>query len=666
MEYIIIVYLLVLAYCQLLFGYITCVGMQRVLRAPQLAATELLRYFPAMWLLGLLAHLSLVFLFKACGLPWIIASFAPFAPLPFFWRAVLNVNDALWQAKKVLVTSPILLWSAFHLLLGLNVNQALWQAKKALVTSPFLLWTAFHLLLGLSLFSLKNGISTPWVNNYGDLTFHLGMIHHFVFQGDFPPHYHLYAGEPLSYPFFVNLWAAVLWWPSGNLASLPMVFAFQWLTLWSCVYYFLSAGRSYWLPWLLVFGGGTYLAIVSQPEVYSWRLIGEGYPWTTWLSTIWVTQRSSLMGLAACLASASLIINSAFYRQSEAGLAVYWTYALAGAILAMTPLVHTHFFLFTSLFLGGYLFLSAVVALLGPGASTPLPFWRRCVVAQDSRIFMVFFVTTCAAVIYFPFILGKSGMTSLMAGWTVPLKPWGWDALETSALMWMKNAWQWFVALAVVWVLSKKHIAFVILLLLFVLANLVKMASWEWDQLKAFLAIFSMFLLVWGASYDQRFAAIKPAERLAHYLLAVLLVLPGLYEFGRIVKEWPSYQVYDPKKVKLAEVIREVVPVTEVVASPPDHNSAGTISGRTLFFGYPGTLASHNINYGAREQIHLNLAQIVACKSRTDFDVSLCPSYLVWDAAALNYWKREPDAANFEKMLSIPDGSYSVYRVKQP
>lgn len=631
MEYIIIIYLLVLAFCQLFLGYILSIGIRKALRSAPISAADLVRFFPPMWLLGLLAHLSLVFLLKSFGSPWIIAAFVPFAVLVPFWREL----------------SAVL--------------QALWLCKKSLLSLPFLLWLLFHVVLGLSLFSLKNGISTPWVNNYGDLTFHLGMIHHFVFQGDFPPQYHLYAGEPLSYPFFVNLWAAVLWWPSADLATLPGVFAFQWVMLWACVYYFLSVGRSYWLPWLLVFGGGSYFAIVAQPDVYSWRLIGEGYPWTTWLSTIWVTQRSSLMGMAACMASASLVINSAWY-----GERAYWKYALAAGILAMTPLVHTHFFLFTSLFLGGYLFLHAarnIFPLTRLGARSG---WMQLWNEPDSRLFLLFFLVTCFAVVYFPFILGKSGMTALMSGWTVPLKPWGWDALETSVSMWFKNAWQWFLVVTAVWLLSKKHLAFVVLLGLFVVANFVKLASWEWDQLKAFLAIFALFLMVWGADFDQRFATIKRKEVIAHYVLAVLLLLPGIYEFARIVKEWPSYQVYDPKKVKLAQIIREVVPVNAVVASPTDHNSAGTISGRTLYFGYPGTLASHNINYQAREQVQSNLDRIVDCKQRSDMDVSLCPTYLIWDAASFNYWKRDPKDSEFEKLLSIPDGSYSVYRLKNP
>ncbi len=638
MEYIILIYIVLLTVAQYVFGYVlTAIAQQKLffgVPAEQIAGAiqgqgkgqpNAVGMIPFYWLFGLLLHLSLIFVVKILGANWWLASLLPFL---------------------------LMLFCRNHILPALSLLRS---SIRCLINGPFLVWLGFHVFLGYSLFSVSNGIYTPWVNNYGDLTFHLGMIHHFQAQGEFPPQYHIYAGETLSYPYFVNLWATVLWNPIPFLLTLSVVFAAQWVLLWSCVYAMLTQGKGRYLPWLMLFGGGSLFAVFSLPGEFSWKLINEGYPWTTWLSTIWVTQRSALMGMVICLASCSLVLNVA--RIDRHGV---FNCALAGVLLGLSPLVHTHFFVVTALFLGGYLSLSALPAIrrlsLSEGAST---FVDYCKLPECQKFLFLFFLT-CISVAFFPLLMGKSSMASLMLGWAVPVKNAGLDSLAASALMWLTNALPWLACMAVVWCFSKSHLKFVLLFALFLLGNIVKLATWDWDQLKFFLAVFTVFIVVWRSALPQMRTWKSKAP---NYALALILLIPGVYEFGKIWRSPPNYQVYDLLKLELAQIIMHKTSKDAIIASPSDHNSAATISGRTLFYGYPGTLASHSLDYKTREDIQMNLFKISRCKEIANFDRNLCPTHLIWDAAGRKYWHRVRPADGFKEVFSIKNGEYGLYEI---
>lgn len=627
MEYIIAIYALLLTYSQYVFGYVLTVNGQRMLpntcRNP---SVKVAAYLPFFWLLGILFHVALVFLFKSLGLAWPLAIFLPLTLILFFLR---DARDAIFIFSESLIK---------------------------ILTFPFLVWLVVQVALGISLFSVDDSIRTYWVNNYGDLAFHLGMIHHFTLQGEFPPNYHLYAGQTLSYPFFVNLWTAILWWPGEYLSALKWVFVIQWVMLWSCVYYFVSYKRAFFLPWVLLLGGGSYVAIINHPQTYSWRLIDDGYPWTTWLSTIWVTQRSALMGLTCCLASCAMVFN--LHRLPKHGL---WHMVFAGIVLGLMPLVHTHYFVFTAVFLGAYLFYQKLVAALRTGFSFSLQWFKSTLALESSQLFFALFLPALLAIVFFPFLLGKSGMASLMLGWSVPLPKASFASLTTSLNMWFVNAWQWLLVFLGLWWLTKKHVLFVLLVVLFLLANIIKLAVWEWDQIKVFLVIFSLFCIVWSMYYNGHNIGVK--TKLLNIGFALVLIGPGTYEVWRLLQAQENYEIYDKNKLALAELIRKHVPKTAVIASPTDHNSAATLSGRSLFMGYPGTLASHSIIYRQRENIHQNTQSLRFCKKRTDLDSSICPQYIIWDHAGRKYWHRVGPGEGYEKIASTKKGLYSIYKI---
>ncbi len=399
------------------------------------------------------------------------------------------------------------------------------------------------------------------------------------------------------------------------------------------------------------------LAITQQPEVFSWSLINEGYPWTTWLSTIWVTQRSALMGMVVCLASAALVLNLPRFTRFGA-----LHCAIAGLLLGLSPLVHTHYFMVTALFLGGLLFVQAGKAIYLTSKSAGALSFRAAVSLNESKNFLLLFVLTCISIVFFPLLMGKSGMASIMLGWTVPVNTIGWGSVSASITMWVKNAAPWFFAMGFVWAVAKTHIQFMLLFSLFLLGNILKLATWDWDQLKFFLAVFTLFVVVWSDAFRQ---VLSWKLRAPHYVLAILMMLPGVYEAKRIWEKPPNYQVYNIRKLELAELIRRNTSPNAVIASPADHNSAATLGGRTLFYGYPGTLASHSLAYQSREYIQLNLHNISQCKSLGGIAQHLCPTHVIWDDASKKYWHRVVPDDRFKKIASTHDGQFGLYEVVQ-
>jgi len=662
-EYATIVYACLLAICQYALGFslvhvVSNAFASNTAHAPlsgDAYSTDGYPGFGITWLLGLLAHLSLALLLKSLGSSWLLASILPLL------IGIVGLK-ACWQHLGRMALFSVAPW-------------------RRIFTVPFVLWLLLHGFLGQTLFSLDGGVFTPWVNNYGDLTFHLGMISAFSGGENFPPAYHLFPGDQLSYPYFVNLWTALLWWPSNDLAVLPAIFAWQWIVLWGLIFKLLDGDRYWALPLMLLLGGGSYLAMIEQPEQFSWRLINEGYPWTTWLSTIWVTQRSALLGAACGLTVCYLVLRPVFTMVDEGAdshenrLRVRSSMFLAGMVLGLAPLAHTHFFVVTSLFVGlflSYIFWREFLAFWrvsrddGPAAVLKLPL---------AQALLCLVLPSLLALVFFPTLMGKSGMVQLMVGWNVPVAP--STSLQTigqSGLMWLANAGQWLVVFAGLWWLACRdgrnasvfwrHAllrGFWVLVLLFVLGNIIKLAVWDWDQLKVFVAIFTMMLALWSAYLSglER----RPSTLRAYWVFAIILSVPGAYEAWRVYQEKGNYQVYNPEQVKFAQAIIEKTPDSAVIAAAPDHNSTITLTGRKLYLGYIGTLASHKIDYQARERRNKNLTLLRRCKSQAQHDPALCPQYLYWDYASAKYWNKPAPGAGFRLIEGKPSGMYRLYYI---
>jgi hypothetical protein len=565
--------------------------------APQRAAANRLEP-PCALALGMLLHLVCIFFLKCLGLWWSAAVFLPLLPIclaPPRWREFLG---------------------------GLAVRLSL----------NFVLWFFAALALGVSLFQVIEGIQTPWTNNYGDLAYHMGMITSFAFGNNFPPQYHLFPPETLSYPFLVNLWSASLWWPAPSFRMLAFIFTFQWVVLWCLVYYFLRGNRYWLLPWALLLGGGSYFAFQN----YSWELLSKGFPWAVFFTTIWVTQRAALFGAAVVLCALWNFYAAMEETPSGPEGACPPRLALAGLLLGLAPLAHGHLWLVTTAFVGlvltARLCLALWVYMRGARARSV------CEICSPNRALVhigVFLLALLPCCLFLPWLLGKSGMMAIMYGWLVrePSPGSSWGDVSQSLLMWARNAPAWLLLISIYWMLTLRHMQSGVLLLLFVLGNIFKLAYWDWDQLKVFLGIYLIFLAMWSRLRD------SAAWRF--HLLFVLLTVPAGYELFKLFQKGEIFTVYSQEAMTQAAVVRSETPPDAIIAAAPDHNSLVTLAGRKLYMGYLGTLWSHGIDYGARERRMKDLPALCACAAveREKDPTFVCPGYLLWTEAERRYWQ---------------------------
>ncbi|MBP9837424.1 MAG: hypothetical protein KBC84_01790 [Proteobacteria bacterium] len=487
-------------------------------------------------------------------------------------------------------------------------------------------WFLIICLSGISIFSAVEDIKTPWVNNYGDLTWHLGMISNFTFGQNFPPHNHLYPPSELSYPFLINLWSATLWIFNPNYSYLSLVFALQWIILWTVVYFSLNGDRYRILPWIALFGGGAFklayvnIALIYQNQfngavgyLYNSEMIGKGYVWTDFFTTIWVTQRTAVFGAAVFLVLLNYLLENLQQESSNKKVIL----ALSALMLSLGMLAHTHFFVVTAIFISLLLF-----------------FWflQKKIKFTDLLVFVIFLSPLALQA---HFVLGKKSIVSLSAGWmqrAMFLNGKYLEGLENVIVLWKDNVLVQAGLIIFILLTARQYLKISLLLLLFILGNIVQVAIWEWDQIKIFIMIYLLALAIIANSKSRK-------VYLLHYLTVVFL-LPSLVEFYVIFAKAGNFTVYERKNILFAKQIRDETGSRAVIASAPDHNSLLTLAGRRMYLGYEGTLFTHGVDYQGTKIILNDLDKVVKCKvDQNDY----CPDYLVWTDREKAFWKRDLD-----------------------
>jgi hypothetical protein len=191
------------------------------------------------------------------------------------------------------------------------------------------------------------------------------------------------------------------------------------------------------------------------------------------------------------------------------------------------------------------------------------------------------------------------------------IRPWLSKALYGIAI-----AWYWFlntsiliplVIAATLWkrggriVRRPLRLAFLPFWLCFIVPNLTKLAPWEWDNIKVLIywfipavplvALLLVRLSRWGALGKPLAAA-----------FFVLMTLSGALDIWRAWTGALQWCVFDNDQMAVGDFIRTVTPARAVLLTAPVHNHPFLLSGRRSFLGYTGTLWTHGIEYGEREE----------------------------------------------------------------
>ncbi len=197
----------------------------------------------------------------------------------------------------------------------------------------------------------------------------------------------------------------------------------------------------------------------------------------------------------------------------------------------------------------------------------------------------------------------------------------GWDAGEQNFFwFWIKNTGILFAFLifGIYLAFSKKeiqiekkksrhsalgtqHLMFYLpFLFAFVVSNLMKLAPWQWDNIKVLIYWFVGSLpfvavgLVW--LFNQ--------ERLLKILAIscfLVLILSGALDVWRTVSGQINYNVFNADGVRIAERIKEKTAPDALFANAPTYNSPVVLSGRRSLMRYVGHLSSYGIDFKDRE-----------------------------------------------------------------
>ncbi|MCB9030763.1 MAG: hypothetical protein H6619_06895 [Deltaproteobacteria bacterium] len=304
---------------------------------------------------------------------------------------------------------------------------------------------------------------------------------------------------------------------------------------------------------------------------------------------------------------------------------------LATLLLSFSPLAHTHFFLITALFIGMQILLQAKLR-------------------KDLTVFLLYLLPSLLSL---PWLVGKENLIKFVPGWLAWHKfdPTLWGNILNSTYMWLANAWGWFLLLGLVWYLSKKHTHLISITILFLAANFVQIAIWEWDQIKVFIALYLLSIAVWSSLES------KISLKLEYVLL--ILTLPALAELKTVFAEYKKNTPYNKEELQVALKLMEHTEPEAIILTAPTHNSPATLSGRKLFLGYIGTLHSHGIRYHKRQKLTQSLRSAINCK-KTNPELP-CPDYLLWNTHEKNHWKGE-DPSRYENLA--PTELPFLYKIK--
>lgn len=567
----------------------------------------------------------------------------------------------------------------------------------------------FWFFFGQAMYTTSQGIFTGGTNNLGDLPFHLGAIFSFTDGANFPPQNPSFAGAKFSYPFIADLLTACYMKLGADVENAMFVqnvsWAFSLVVILERFTVKLTgsklAGRI--APFLLIFSGGLgfigffkdYWAQTKGLWDIVWALprdytISDDLRWGNSMITLFITQRSLLLGMPLTIAVLGYLWR-VFSKESgdsatdteTSGIAAAGKKARSTDKITASPRLAVS----ASFFVG---LLAGTLPLIHLHSLAVLFVVTGCLFVfkpAEWRTWLAFGVGVC--VIAVPEIIwsatGTATETSKFFGWNF-----GWDKRDQNVLwFWLTNTGLVIPAImAGFYLVYTTHFAdertakktpaatddeaatnrqavtlslfYIPFVLIFIIANIAKLAPWEWDNIKVLIywfvgsIPFIAYAVAWAWSKGT-------ALRVLAGTVFVVLTLAGGLDIWRTVSGQNKIKVFDADAVKVAEQIKAKTPPNALFLNAPTYNSAVVLSGRRSFMRYSGHLSSHGIDYGEREdqvkRIYSGggVADILLRKDNIEY-VLVSPE------------ERNSMQAKDEDFMKYPvvaeSGQYRVYKVK--
>ncbi len=544
-----------------------------------------------------------------------------------------------------------------------NLNNADFGKLSRVAYYVFFL-ALFYFFFDRAMLETAQGIFTGASQNLGDLPFHLGAIFSFTDGQNFPPENPSYAFAKFSYPFMTDLIVAAFVKTGANVRAAMLVqnvfLAFSLLVVLERFAYKLTGNRlaGKIAPALLFFSGGLgFLWFLKdywqgakslfdflQNLPMDYTIGSEKFSWGNSLIVLFITQRSLLLGMPL-----TIIVLQKLWQIFQSGKGkkgkremvenfsnesgesnqgnffpfplFYFSTFLLGLLAGTLPLIHVH-----SL---AVLFVVAAVLFV-----FRLDKWRE---------WLAFGIgVTLLAVPELIWAMSGSAtrLTEFIAwnfGWTKKTENFFW--------FWLKNTGAFIpvliFALAAAYLSAARkekaevqteeivpqndesespkkdsksqresiyrlpfttyHLYFYLpFLLCFLIPNLIKLAPWEWDNIKVLIYWFAgsipfvAFVLarLWEKELILKIAAAG---------LFIVLIFAGALDVWRVASKQINYKVFDKDAIALSEQIKQRTAPNALFLNAPTYNSAVVLSGRRSLMRYSGHLSSYGIDYGGRE-----------------------------------------------------------------
>jgi hypothetical protein len=552
----------------------------------------------------------------------------------------------------------------------------------------------FCLFFAQAMYQTPQGIFTGGSNNLGDLPFHLGAIFGFTDGANLPPMNPSYAGAKFSYPFIADMVTAGFMKLGTDVRSSMVMQDIAWaFALLVLLERFVAkqtgdafAGRI--APWLLFFSGGLgfiwffqdYLSqgkgffdfLAAMPSDYT---IGKGHAfceslgcefrWGNSLNTLFITQRSLLLGMPLTVIILQKLWEWFEGERSEKGEkgksekaegAGFLTFShfhistfITGLLAGLLPLVHLH----------SLAVLFVVTAFL------------LVIDSKQWQTWIAFGVGV--AVIAVPELIwsitGSATRATEFFSWF-----YGWDKRDEDIVwFWFKNTGLVIPLIAAGIYLylhqqkkgpvpdNKKLLLFYLpFLFCFLISNVAKLAPWEWDNIKVLIywyvgsLPFVAIALAWLWRQNKHL-------KLAAAFCFIVLICAGALDVYRVVTSQIKTRVFDNDAIQIADQIKQKTPANALFLNAATYNSAVVLTGRQSLMRYSGHLLSHGIDYQGREK------EVEAMYSGGPMADGMLQKYNI-DYVIISQEERGAMTVNEEFFMKYPmvaqTGASRVYKIK--
>jgi hypothetical protein len=509
------------------------------------------------------------------------------------------------------------------------------QGANATKLLRFAYYAAFLLLFifffDRAMILTDSGIFTGGSNNLGDLPFHLGAIFGFTDGMNFPPENPNWAGAKFSYPFIADFISASFVKLGIGVRDAMLVqnvsWAFALLVLLEGFVRRLTGLKTAAkiAPVLLLFSGGLGFIwfLGSTDTLFNLTkdyTIGDEFRWGNSLITLFLTQRSLLLGMPITLivlrflwrcfaAEKSLNAEAVKAAEEDRNFGDLIPAVVLGLLAGSLPLIHLHSLVV--LFVVSVFVLAMnrdrwrEVIAFGLGVSAiaiPELLWSMSGSATRASEFIAWhfgFDSRDTNIVWF--WIKNTGLLIPLIGFGIYLGyfPQNREDAEQEGKKGKKKVSAEETASPSV--RSSLLCFYVPFAFLFILANVAKLAPWEWDNIKVLIYWFvgSLPFVVIAISWMWRKE--ETAWKAAAVVAVFFLTASGGLDVWRAVSGQINYSVFSADAVTVAERIKAVTPPRSMFLNAPTYNTAIVLRGRRSLMRYPGHLSSHGIDYRGRE-----------------------------------------------------------------